>query len=451
MKDDNKATNQIFPKKNSQTKIPLTNTQKTVQSSKKININPLILSSILLTFFRLAGITIQATIILYLARTLPIDDMGCFGLVYAFLGIVRYIGPIGTDQVAMRRISREDNSVTAVQSQNISNSSILITIFMSATTAIIVMLTLTSSNFAAFGALEISAICTAIPAYALMGSFIGQIRGFGYNLSAQLPEAVGTHFFFGIQIFFLAWFGIVDRETVLICLCSSGWAVVIIYTILRICIGVDISYFPKKEEIIQIIKIGFGVFQGLSFTVLSVRAPLFLSTAIIGPSATALMEIAIRFGSMPTIFTNSVGATFSPRFALLAYIGDKAGSMKALQLAAISAFLPAFSWLMVVALAAPYTIKHILPTIYADAYIPMVLTCTAVVINAAFGMASNFLLMTGGEKMVKIFSIFQLIVICLTSILLAPRLGPIGIAWGMVLGALVRDGGMMIYVLIKKE
>lgn len=69
--------------------------------------NGTISSSILLSIIRVIGISIQAGTILYLTHRLNIIDMGYFSLVYSFLGIIRFLGPLGTDQLVMRQISKE--------------------------------------------------------------------------------------------------------------------------------------------------------------------------------------------------------------------------------------------------------------------------------------------------------------------------------------------------------
>lgn len=71
----------------------------------------------------------------------------------------------------------------------------------------------------------------------------------------------------------------------------------------------------------------------------------------------------------------------------------------------------------------------------------------AAAINSICGLASTLLLMSGREAVVRRYSLGQLLAICLVSLVLEPQWGVSGIAAAVVLGALVRDGGMMLYVL----
>lgn len=406
----------------------------------------LVVSSVLLTGIRGLGILFQALVILYLARVLPIEDMGLFAMVYAWLGLMRFLAPMGSDQIAMRRISGEEG-VTAT-AQSISNTSFALTGLVGIAVALIAAIVLVWHT--SFSPVEIVAIGLAIPAFALMGLFISQIRGFGQNLAAQAPEALGFHLLFGSLIALLAFGDAVERTTVLLCLCIAGWGVTTLYLMLRLRIGVDWSRRPRLIDIGRLAGEGFAIFQALLFTVLSARAPIFLAGVLAGPAAAAVLEIASRFGNLASVTTTSVGATFSPQFARLAHQGDTVGLMKSLRLSALLAALPALSWLVILGVGASTAVSTLLPPAYADAYVPMLLVALASSINAAFGLASNLLLMSGSGKVVRWFSLLQFIAICLTASLLTPFYGVIGIAFTMVVGSVIRDGGLMTYVVFHR-
>lgn len=180
----------------------------------------LVACSILLTGIRGLGILFQALVILYLARSLSIEDMGLFAMIYAWLGLMRLLGPLGSDQIALRRISGDWGKTPAAQS--ISNASFVLTCLVGLGVALIAGVVLV--RLSPFSRTEIMAIVLATPAFALMGLLISQIRGFGQNLTAQAPEALGFHLFFGGLIALLALEGLIERATVLFCLCAAGWA-----------------------------------------------------------------------------------------------------------------------------------------------------------------------------------------------------------------------------------
>ena len=407
----------------------------------------LLSSSIWVTFSRGLGVALQAAVILYLARALSVTDVGYFGLVYAFLGAIRFVGPLGTDQAAMREVALAKANRNLAGVQQASTTSLLIVAVVGTVCASATAITLSVAHrVVPFGGHEIAAIALSIPAFALIGLFVGQLRGLGYDLSAQLPDALGLHVIFGLLVLSLASTGLLDRASALISLGVAAWCVLAGYIAIRASIGVEWPLTTSPEHTIKMLQSGFRIFKALVATVLAVRAPAFLATALIGPAASAILEVAGRFGTAPLLVTGSVGATFSPRFARLSAGGDSAGIVRALRLSAILALVPAVAYLVLLGLGAPWAVGTLLPPAYADAYVPMLLVCLAATINAAFGLASSFLLMSGRERRVQLFSLAQLATVCVVSIVLAPRFGVVGIGWAMVVGALVRDGGLMLTV-----
>ncbi|NKN34560.1 lipopolysaccharide biosynthesis protein [Marichromatium bheemlicum] len=406
----------------------------------------LVFSSFLLTGIRALGIIFQAIVTIYLARVLPIEDMGIFAMIYVCLSLMRFLGPMGSDKIAMRRISSERSANCATQS--ISNTSFALTCFVGVGAAFITATIL--SWHTSFSSIEIIAICLAIPAFSLMGIFISQIRGFGQNLAAQAPEALGVHFLFGSLIALLAFGDAIELTTILVSLCISGWIVTTLYLIIRLRIGVDWSRKPHLVDIRRLAVEGFSIFQALLITALSVRAPIFLAGMLAGPAAAAVLEIATRFGNLASITTTSVGATFSPQFARLNYQQDTAGLTKSLRFSALLATLPALCWLAILGVGASTAVSVLLPTAYADAYTPMLLVALASSINAAFGLSSTLLLMSDAAGIVRWFSLAQLVIICLGALAFVPHQGVTGIAWAMVIGALARDGGMISLIFFKK-
>ena len=172
-----------------------------------------------------------------------------------------------------------------------------------------------------------------------------------------------------------------------------------------------------------------------------------ISISLMGPAATAIMEIAGRFGRITDIVTSSIALTFSPHLARLDRVLDVDALHKILRHGAIIAAIPALGWLSFIWFAAPAVISWLLPPTYADAYVPTVLIAAAAAVNSICGLASTLLLMSGRESVVRRYSLGQLLAVCAGSLVLAPLWGVTGIAAAVMLGTLVRDGGMMLYVL----
>jgi O-antigen/teichoic acid export membrane protein len=405
----------------------------------------LLASSILLSLSRAAGIALQALILLFLVHTLPIEDVGLFSLVYASLGLVRYLGPLGTDVAALRRIAREGGRSSSPEVQAISSGSLVVTGVVSLLISAAFVSWILTSGSGIFSGSEIVAIALAAPAFALMGAFAGQIRGLGKNLSAQIPEAIGLHVIFGAVIALVAGLDVLGRDLVLVGLSISAWSIAMVYTLLRLRIG-TLRFIPATPKIMQLAREGLGVFQALGLTALCTRAPLFLTSLLLGPASTALIDIASRFGRVPEITTASISITSSTRFASEAMSPGNA-ILRTLRATALLAAVPALLWLILVAVGGPLVIETLLPPAYSAVYLPMLLITLAVAVNAVLGLASTLLLMSQREETVRFYSVVQLVVIAGSALVLAPQLGVNAIALSVLLGAIVRDGGMMGAVL----
>jgi len=399
----------------------------------------LIRSSLLLTLARAIGVSVQTITIFWLAHQLPLQDMGYFGVAYAALGLIRYLGPLGTDQITLKLIAR---SPLSGEVQAASGSSFWIT---SAVGAILLI------GFVAVASSRVSvgvtiATAAAIPAFALMGCFIGQVRGFGRNLSAQLPEAIGTHALFGGLLVLSGPFGAERIEVVMTCLALSGWIVSGIYVAIRLQTG-PLQIAPATGRIILMLRDGFGMFQPLLLTAVAYRAPLFISALALGPHAAAVVEIASRIGRASDIVTNSVGLTISPRFARLHHQGEFDQTRRIWGKGALGAMVPAAAWLAALLVWGQTGLELFLPAAYADAYTPMALFAGATLANATFGLASNLMLMSGRERTVRLFSSLQLLAICVGSAALVPTWGMVGIGIAALLGSVTRDFGMTMFLL----
>ncbi len=372
--------------------------------------------------------------------------MGIFATIYAFLGAVRFLGPLGSDQLVLRRVAGEYEGKITPESQALLDTSTALSL------SVAVLITLVIFGFFyiqkptdPLNFLELIAVAAAIPAFSLIGVFISQIRAMGSNLQAQTPEALGLHLVFLLIFAIASWLEMVGRQSVLICLSISCWLIVMVYLVMRRRHGVIGFLFPSAKDIFCMARNAASNFQALFFTTLSTRAPIFIAALLGGAPTAALMDIALRFGKVASMTTTSVATTFSPKFAKNAYSGQVQALSKSLRQACFLAAVPAFTWLAFLVCFGPVLIDAYLPAEYSQALYPMLLAAVASSINAAFGLSTNALIMVGRAKVVSQLSLAQLVVIVIASITLVPTLSGAGIVVGMILGSLIRDGGGLAY------
>jgi len=403
----------------------------------------------LVTGVRVVGIILQSLIVIFLARELPITDFGVFALLYAVLGFARMLGPLGTDQVSMRHAAAESNK-SDVRLHRLLNTSFILVISSSTVIAILIALAIffamrwQTEETIVFQTSLFLAI-SAIPAFALIGLLTFQVRGFNYNVLAQIPDSVALQILFGAGIVILKISRELDLATTFLGLTLAAWFVAAIYAAIRFWIGVNLSARPTWKAAQALLTESKEVFYALTLTALSARVPLFLSTPLLGPATTAIFDIATRFGTLPTITTSAVSVTFSPRFAALACSNDRHTLSRILSLSSLIATAPALLIFAAIGLGAPFLIKAVLPPDYMQAYLPMLVISAALAVNASFGVTSNLLFMSGKSHIVRNFSLAQLIVILALALFLGASFGALGLAFAVFAGAVVRDFGMAVW------
>ena len=386
-------------------------------------------SAAFLVVVRAAGIGLQAAVVVYLARVLPVGDMGVYATVYAFAALTRALGPLGTDQTLMRRIGErgmEQGAVVPRRVQELCNSALALVASVGTAAGFVAALVLGALR-REFGLSlgEVLAIALVIPVNSLTGALVGQIRGFGYNVRAQLPEAIGFHLMFTALLFGFSLRGGVDRARAIYGMTTAAWSVLCMALVVRRKIGWAWTGTPNVASLWRTARESLPACWAMTHTVLAGRAPAFLTAWLLGSAATANLEIAMRFGIVATIVTSSVGVTFSPRFARLAHSGAHGELLYTLRSSSLLAGVPALAYWMVLAVAAPRLLAPMLPSDYAGAQLPMLVIAASACVNAVLGPASNLLFMAGHVAAVSAFSLARLLTVCVAAVILA---GPIE-AW----------------------
>ncbi len=409
----------------------------------------LIRSSVIVTGIRGVGIVLQSLVLLFLARTLPVQDLGIFALFYAGFGIARILGPLGADQVTMRRAAVAGGAFDE-ELHRVLNTSFVLVVGVNAAVAAL----LAAVAFLAFPSLlantglstpQLLIVAASLPAFAIIGLMTYQLRGFNLNALAQFPDSIVLQLALGGSVAVFSLLGNLDLATALLSLVGAAWLVVIIYLAIRLRLGVDLSVGPRWATTKSLFRESRAVLYALSVTTISGRVPLLLSAPLLGSAATAIFDLAARFGSVPSITTSAVTAAFSPRFAELAHTRQCGTVSRTLSVSSLVAVAPALLCFVVIAVAAPYLIEAVLPPVYGHIYVPMLVVCAAATVNACFGVTSSLLFMAGQSHVVRNFSFAQLATVCILTPPLALAFGPLGLACVALASSIVRDLGMAIW------
>ncbi|MEY8119484.1 lipopolysaccharide biosynthesis protein [Falsihalocynthiibacter sp. BN13B15] len=404
--------------------------------------NSLVISSITLMGIRALGVGVQLATTIFLARNLTLLEMGQFALMYAALGLVRAIGSFGVDQASMRQIAGTmDGRRVSTVAQKLSLAGIVIAM---ASGILISICVLCAQKLGLLGAQNATLFAMAAPAYVLIGLLVGQVRGLGHNLAAQVPESIGLQLFIFLGLMPAYLNGTLNGNDTLHALLWAGWLTLAIQILIRFFIGGGPIGSVDRASFKVLLSDGWSIFQAQIFTVLAMRAPIFLGTALLGAGGTAIIEVALRFGTLPSLLTSSVGATFSPAYARLSKDNNILGLNKARKQAGLLAGIPSFVYVLFCTLGGGVLIGWAFPASYSAAVLPISLIAFGSFVNAAFGPASNVFLMSGQAKIVRKYSILRLICVVAVSFLAGPIWGSVGIAIAILLGFALRDIGLSL-------
>jgi O-antigen/teichoic acid export membrane protein len=402
-------------------------------------------SSIVVVVLRIAGVVCQAAAFVVLINALPARAVGIFSVLYVFWGLVRMLGPVGLDHIILRdvagaRAAGDPGYAAALCWRGC--RAVFLTGLVLMTASALVLVIVNAVTGSELSASEIAFVAGAVPAFAVMGVLAAALRGFDRNVTSQSIESFGLHLLALVLLVAWSFLGEFSLGVVLACMAASAWVATIVYAaILLPCAPTSASLVPR-ESWRAIRAQSFEVWHALLLIGLAGRAPNYISLVLLGPVPTALLEVAMRFGTLPTIFTTGVSVTFSPVFAGLHVRKEREAFGEALAIGSWLAFVPSACVLLVVLFLGPWLLDLFFPAIYRDAYIPLLVVLASCAINAAYGLSSPILLMTGRQRLVRTFSVFRLVAVVGSGIVLGQWLGIVGIALSFLLGVVVFDIGL---------
>lgn len=410
----------------------------------------LIAGSIYLTVIRAAGILLQAITMIILARKLPIEDVGYFASLYAFLGTLRFLGPLGTDQIILRQIAGRHRCQVSYNAHVLMDTAVTLSLYVGILTSLALFIFLIASRYnTSITNLQIISIALSAPSFSMMGVFIAQIRGLGYIIAAQFPESFLFHFIFLFLVITSSIIFEINNNLIYLYMCISSWTIIIIYILIRKKIGLSNFLYIPIKQIIKLGTSGLSILISLVFTVLSAKLPIFLALNFFGPSSAAILDIALRFGNLAMLTTSSIGASFSPQFAQLFNLNNFKELKKTLLYACAISIVPATIWLFIVFFGAEFTIELIFPVKYKEAILLTILVAFASSINAGFGLATTLLIMSNKENIVSLLSFLQLAAIIFLPLFFSSHIGLLSVIIGMIIGSFIRDAVSFIYTLNK--
>lgn len=403
----------------------------------------LMLSSLGVLMLRVVGVALQLATTIVLAWSLSLAQMGVFAALYAFLGLTRAIGPIGTDQAGLRVLAELDEgqrppsaAIRQISTSGLALAGILGCGLMLLVGTVALSLGMQPAGLSAYG---MATAILALPAYVIMGVLAGHLRGLGRNMLAQAPESLA------LPVLILAVLGLahlrggIALDDTALALSLGAWLTVALQIGLWVGMGMVRGARIARADMRVLLGHGWGIFQAMFVTALTTHAPIFLTAALLGAAATGLIEIALRFGKLASLLTTSISTTFNPVYVRLSATKDHAGLRRARIMAGLMGGVPATLYALGIWLFADSMLPMLLSDSYTEAALPMALIAGGIAVSAGFGPASNILLMTSRAHIVRNYSLLRMAVFLALSVITAPHFGIVGVAFAFFIGAIFRD------------
>lgn len=412
----------------------------------------LVKDSILVLGIRVCGLIFQLVVFALIARTHSLSEIGVFAFVNAIWIITRTLGPLGYDQAAMRFIpgyltnKRPDWVAQYIELSRHKVQKHMIT-WGGVGVTIGVVLFIIGGEYATYGIL-VMILALGIPAYALIGLDVCIARSLGKVAQAQIPESLYLQIFLALGVGATVLAGVVSVEYTLAIQLGSAWLVLLVYRRLLVsrlqhdlCVN-DGTELDKRP----IYKMASSTMKGMAATALAARLPVILLAGVVASELVGLFEGASRLGLLASVPVWAVGVVVSPMIARAAANSDTHTIRRLYSVAGVFQTIPALAMLIFLVFYGDIILGMLFGDSFRLAHSVVVIIAFAVLVNSAGSIASNYLLMTGGEAVVQTYSMWALLIV-IFGVPAGVYLGGLeGAAWALVLRSLVRDIGLTIVV-----
>jgi O-antigen/teichoic acid export membrane protein len=391
------------------------------------------------------GLVLQVLVFLLITRLLAIEAVGVYAVVNTGWFIVKGLGSLGLGQASLRFIPHflaQEQKGFAAQLEKSARG--LVTTIGAATALVTLAVGLSAKGLGVVDlhASVLVAAALGVPAYALLLLLSSQLRARQFVFWSLFPEAVILPSVQALALGVVWYLDVVTLDAVLLAQVLAVWIVLAAYFVADRVNGLGTPVPLPASEWRKIRQVAQKIFLTSLVTLIAGRSPLFIVSAILGAPAAAIMETANRFGQLPMLATWAVGAGISPMLSAAHGHGDRGKLQDLFTFGSWLAFAPVMVYLAFLTIFGPWLLASLFGADYTEAYVPMLLVCTATVITASAGMATYLYFMTGYEQTAFVFSLAKLVVQVGAAIGLGLLYGVSGVAAAMLIGSIVRDIGM---------
>jgi O-antigen/teichoic acid export membrane protein len=393
----------------------------------------IIKNTILVTIIRVFGLAAQFLLFAYVARTLAIEEVGNYVVMTTIWSVWRVVGAFGYDSVIMKYGKSEESEFSVLYKKinkktNDYNLGILLLMLIVFLVINFYKKEIKFNNFliAIFGCWMQTKIALCVAKERVVGNLY----------ISQVPESIILNIIIFSIIITAQYFININVDFVFISHLVSYALIYLFY----ISIDKNTKNIDKNNIPTEAIILAKSAMKGMIAAVIALRFPILLLPFFASSADVAIFEVALKIGFVGTIPIWAVGIVIGPML-----VNIKKDDIICLRATFLQVFFAAL-FLMGFIFFGEIFISEYFGDSYSKAYPIAIIISIGTTINAIGGVASQYMLMNNGEKIVERYSMWAAFFTLIGSPLAVIFSGGIGLAWVFVIRSLIRDIGLSFFL-----
>jgi O-antigen/teichoic acid export membrane protein len=413
-----------------------------------------ILSAASLTLIgRIIAALLGLTVSIIIARTYGPEMTGFLGVVSAGALLFAYPSAAGFQTAVLRFIPEYNAKYSNYPVRKLFNYLVLFVLLMGMVSSLIfLLLEFIWSDFIKNDNIEVAnlgfVICSIIVLKAVLLVTTNALRAFGFDklfaffqLFTPLVNLIGL----------LVLIPVIGNISPLYALILS-FLIPVIFSV--VFINLHKSLIPRKESphpiaFRNLLKISFPMMIAGYVGILASEFGVLFLGASSTPAEVGLYVIAFKISFIPAMVLKAVNAVISPKISQLYFSGNIDLMFTLCRLFTFVSTGFAFFVLLVFFFYGEFLLSFGFGDEFIDASPILNILLVAQLINAATGSSGDLMQMTESEKKHRDITIFGAIVYFISSIILIPYIGALGVAIALVLAEVVWNGVALVFIFRK--
>lgn len=376
------------------------------------------------------------------ARAAPISVVGIFALASACWVLARALLPMGWNVAVLRSVSVLQMEGNFAQARAIFRAALAETALLGCGIGLVV--TVAAALFGQEHTVGAALASTVGLLWAEIGIFVAYLRAMGDLLWSQLCDGVLVYLIPLVVCGAMAGGGLAIDFFVIV----AAYVVSAVLSLVLLLVAV-LRHVQSSEKghrsfcsVAEQRRLARRLWWNQAFSALSGRMSVLMAAPVAGAATTAITETGLRTQLVGATLAWAGGTVASPRYAV-EHKENSGNGPKILNLVTWAAMIPSVVVVALLAVWGEPILSALGPAYVAERWAITIMALAAVAeLPAASG--GYFLMMTGRERTANSSTILQLVVVVLLIAVFGPLLGAMGIAWAVLIAAVVRSSVVLV-------